>query len=81
MSGLVTPTTRNGNGSGYADANPSFRRITSSQTISRPFGCSVIIMECIGGGGGGGGGAGAGGGGGGGALSRMSISAESLGGT
>ena len=78
MAGLVTTTSRNGGGSGYADGNPTFRRYTSSATIQKPFGCTIIVMECIGAGGGGGGDGGSGGGGGG-AMARKSFPAESLG--
>ena len=53
MSGLVTTTSRNGAGSGYADGNPTFRRFTASATILKPLGCTIIVMEVIGGGGGG----------------------------
>ena len=85
MAGLVTTTSRNGSGSGYAGGNPTFRRFTSTQTIQKPLGCTIIVMECIGAGGGGGGGAGNSGGndngggpGGGGAIARGSYPAESL---
>ena len=54
MAGLVTTTSRNGRGSGYADGNPTFRRYSSSGTIQKPLGCTIIMMECIGAGGGGG---------------------------
>ena len=87
MAGLVTTTTRNGRGSGYADGNPTFRRYSSSGTIQKPLGCTIIVMECIGAGGGGGAGfsnganPGAGGGGGGAALARGTFNAESLGST
>ena len=54
MAGLVTTTSRNGAGSGYADGNPTFRSYSTSGTILKPLGCTIIVMECVGGGGGGG---------------------------
>jgi hypothetical protein len=87
MSGLVTETKQKGRGSGLSQGF-TFRRFTTTgdTTIAKPYGCTMIIIECIGGGGGGGGGEGnnnvrdgGGGGGGGGAISRMSFPAESLG--
>ena len=81
MAGLVTTTSRNGAGSGYADGNPTFRRFTASGTIAKPLGCTIIVMEVIGGGGGGAkanNDHGAGGAGGGGAMSRASFSADAL---
>ena len=58
MAGLVTTTSRNGKGSGYADGNPTFRRYSSSATIQKPLGCTIIMMEVVGGGGSGAGGSG-----------------------
>ena len=88
MSGLVTETTQKGRGSGLSQGF-TFRRFTTagSTTIVKPYGCTMIIIECIGAGGGGaagyvGGGSAANrcaGGGGGGAFARMSFPAESLG--
>ena len=83
MAGLVTTTSRNGAGSGYADGNPTFRRYVTSATIQKPLGCTIIVMEVIGGGGSGAGGTNSasgqgGGGGGGGALARGSYNADSL---
>ena len=79
MSGLVTTTSRNGKGSGYANSGYTFKRFTSSiSDWPVPFGCTIIVMECIGPGGGAGGGAGAGGGGGGGSIARLTANAQSL---
>ena len=86
MSGLVTQTRQKGRGSGLSQGF-TFRSFTTdgSTTIAKPYGCSIIVIECIGAGGSGGGGLSAGGaesgggGGGGGALARMSFPAESLG--
>jgi hypothetical protein len=79
MSGLVTQTRQKGRGSGLSQGFTFQRFATAgSTTIAKPYGCTMIIIECIGAGGGGGGGSGnagtddRGGGGGGGALARMS---------
>ena len=66
MSGLVTQTRQKGRGSGLSQGW-TFRRFTDtsgSVTIAKPYGCTMLIIECIGGGGGGGGGQNAGGAGG-----------------
>jgi len=73
MSGLVTKTSKKGTGSGYANQGQNFKRFTASYSDwPIPFGCTLLVIECIGAGGGGGGslnnagsGSGAGGGGGG----------------
>ena len=76
MSGLVTQTRQKGRGSGLTQGW-TFRRFTdtsSSVTIAKPYGCTLLVIECIGAGGAGGGGgdggseSGAGGGGGGGII-------------
>ena len=74
MSGLVTETAQKGRGSGLSQGF-TFRSFstTPAAPIAKPYGCSIIVIECVGGGGQGGGGrgtyargGGAGGGGGGG---------------
>ena len=71
MAGLVTQTRQKGRGSGLSQGF-TFRRYTATETIAKPYGCSLIIIECVGGGGGGAGRIGVGGGaGGGGARARM----------
>ena len=84
MSGLVSTTAIKGRRSGYTQGW-TFRRftdVTGSVTIAKPYGCTTLMIEVIGGGGGGAvgrSGDGSGGGGGGGALARYSFNAESLG--
>ena len=85
MAGLVTKTSKRGTGSGYANQGQNFKRFTVDYADwPIPFGCTFLVIECIGAGGGGGDGgightSGSGGGGGGGALARMSFPVESLG--
>ena len=53
MSGLVTQTRQKGSASGLSQGF-TFQRFTTagSTTIAKPYGCSIIVIECIGGGGG-----------------------------
>ena len=85
MSGLVTETNQKGRGSGLSQGF-TFHRFTSTYANwPKPYGCTMLVIECYGAGGGGGGASGndtkdtGGGGGGGGAMARMSFPAESLG--
>ena len=73
MSGLVTQTRQKGRGSGLSQGF-TFRSYSAGVTIAKPYGCTLLVIECVGSGGGGGGGdgrTGGGGGGGGGALARL----------
>ena len=58
MSGLVTETRQKGRGSGLSQGF-TFHRFTSTYSNwPKPYGCTMIIIECIGGGGSGGSGEG-----------------------
>ena len=58
MSGLVTQTNQKGKTSGLTQGF-TFHRFTSTYSNwPKPYGCTMIIIECIGAGGGGGGGSG-----------------------
>ena len=63
MAGLVTQTRQKGRGSGLSQGF-TFQRFTDtsgSVTIAKPYGCTMLVIECIGAGGGGGTGGGGGG--------------------
>ena len=73
MSGLVTQTRQKGRGSGLSQGF-TFRRYTTTETIAKPYGCTLLVIEAIGSGGaGGGGGAGSVPDGGGEALEREAL--------
>ena len=81
MSGLVTETNQKGKTSGLSQGF-TFHRFTSTYSNwPKPYGCTMLVIECYGAGGGGGGASGndtkdtGGGGGGGGAMARMSFHA------
>ena len=55
MSGLVTQTRQKGRGSGISQGGWAYRKFIAGETIATPAGCTMLIIECIGGGGGAGG--------------------------
>ena len=65
MAGLVTQTAKIGMGAGLTQGF-TFRSYSTGVTIAKPYGCTMLVIECVGSGGGGGGGDGSSGGAGGG---------------
>ena len=57
MSGLVATTTKKGRGSGLSQGF-TFRSYSAGVTIAKPYGCTLLVIECVGGGGSGAGGSG-----------------------
>ena len=55
MSGLVSQTRQKGRGSGLSQGF-TFRSYSTAGTIPKPYGCTMLVIECVGSGGGGGGG-------------------------
>ena len=54
MSGLVTQTRQKGRGSGLTQGFTFHRFTATYSNWPKPYGCTMIIIECIGAGGGGG---------------------------